>query len=447
MKKNRLYPFLIVFFVLALVLVFYKYYDRKDQQENASYGLLPRKGTDTANREWKEVQTKSNLLMTALQNEPNDIKAGLSLAALYIQEARVTGNHLYYDKAAMKYINNVLKIDSSNFNALVFKSLIYLSQHHFAEGLETANKAKKVNPYNAYVYGLMVDANIELGQYDSAVANADRMVAIRPDLTSYARVSYIREIFGDYKGSIDAMRMAVTAGGPGDENTEWTRVQLGQLYEKTGNFPRADTLYQSALNLRPNYPYALAGLGRIAMEAKNYPKAIEYFEKANALISDNGIKEELTDAYRLAGDEKKATATAEKNIEELAKDAQAGDDDETIGHYSDRELAYAYLKVNNPGKALEHAMLEYNRRPGNIDVNEAVAWVLYKKGDFTKALPYIETALRTKSKNPILLCRAALIYAKAGNVQQAKSLLQQTFLDNPYIGELLRKEVASVVQM
>ena len=38
--------------------------------------------------------------------------------------------------------------------------------------------------------------------------------------------------------------------------------------------------------------------------------------------------------------------------------------DESIGHYSDRELAYAYLAVNDKDKALAHAMMEYNRRPG-----------------------------------------------------------------------------------
>ena len=69
----------------------------------------------------------------------------------------------------MKYINDVLNLDSLNFNGLVFKSLIYMSQHHFADGLVIAHKAQQVNPYNAYVYGLLVDGNVEMGNYDSAV--------------------------------------------------------------------------------------------------------------------------------------------------------------------------------------------------------------------------------------------------------------------------------------
>ena len=74
-------------------------------------------------------------------------------------------------------------------------------------------KHSSVNPYNAYVYGLLVDGNVEMGNYDTAVSYADKMVSVRPDLTSYSRVSYLREIFGDYAGSIKAMQMAVEAGG------------------------------------------------------------------------------------------------------------------------------------------------------------------------------------------------------------------------------------------
>ena len=444
MKKNQLYILLVLVSVVAVSAILYAYNKKASEKENTIYTLQRRKGIEQGNKEWEAVRKQSNVLLDALKQEPTNVKANLSLAALFIQEARASGNHMYYDAAALKHINRVLSTDSANFNALVFKSLIYLSQHHFADGLQTAHKAQKVNPYNAYVYGLMVDANVEMGNYDSAIANADKMVSVRPDLTSYSRISYVREILGDYPGAIEAMRMAVTAGGPGDENTEWTRVQLAQLYEKTNNFGKADTLYQSSLNLRPNYPFAIAGLGRVALAAKDYNKAIAYFERADSFIVDNSIKEELVDAYRLAGQTAKADKVAEDLIESLAKDANAGNKDESIGHYGDRELAYAYLKIGKTDKAVEHAMLEYNRRPENIDVNETVAWALYKKGEFAKAIPYIKTALRTKSKNPVLLSRAALIYNKAGDQAQANALLQNINVSNPYVGADLQNELKTL---
>lgn len=446
MKKNQVYIICLIVFVAAVIGIVFNYNRKEKEKEDTVYTLLPRKGTAANSAEWKDVKKKADVLFTALQQDPNDMNASVKLAALYIQEARETGNYMYYDQAAMKYVNNILKTDSTNFNALVYKSLLYLSQHHFAEGLAAAQKAQKVNPYNAYVYGLMVDGYLEMGQYDSAVANADRMVAIRPDLTSYSRVSYLREIFGNYKSAIDAMKMAAEAGGQGDEHTEWTRVQLGNLYEKTGDYKNAENLYSISLSMRPDYPYALAGLARVAMAQNDYKKAITYYEKADSLITDNSMKEELVDIYRLTGQNKKADDAANKVIENLSQDSQAGDKDADIGHYADRELAYAYLKVNNTDKALEHAMLEYNRRPDNIDVNETVAWVYYNKGEFAKAVPYIKAALKTNSKNPVLLSRAGLIFYKSGEKEMAKSMLREAATSNSYIGSALKAETATAMQ-
>ena len=242
-EKEKYLHACIVIFCFAVAAIIIKYNYKKAVDEKKDYVLIERKGALANSDEWKQAKHSSDSLLALIKDNPTDSKSQLRLAALYIQEARVTGNYAYYDVAAMKYINDVLNLDSLNFTGLVFKSLIYMSQHHFADGLDVAHKAQQVNPYNAYVYGLLVDGNVEMGNYDSAVAYADKMVCIRPDLTSYSRVSYLREIFGDYPGAIKAMQMAVEAGGAGDEHTEWTRYQLANLYQKTGDYKKADTLY------------------------------------------------------------------------------------------------------------------------------------------------------------------------------------------------------------
>ena len=410
MKKKYIYTILLFFIAFCLCASFFRY----NVRQSTSYDLLDRKGPIADGREWQLTRTYAASLLQSLRKNPADAKSALALAAIFVQEARVTGNYVYYDKAAMKYVNDVLKADSANFDALTFKSLIYLSQHHFADGLAIAEKARTINPYNAFIYGLVVDGNVEMGNYDSAVANSDKMVSIRPDLRSYSRISYLREIYGDYPGAIQAMKMALAAGAPGDEGTEWTRIQLGKLYENTGDLTSAKMHYTIALNERPGYAYALAGLARIAVASRDYATAISLYEKAIAAVTDYSIKEELVEAYNLSGQKEKATAMANTVIDNMSKDAQSGTNDENIGHYADRELAYAYLKINDYNKALDHALLEYNRRPDNIDVNETVAWVYYCKGEYEKALPYLKIAQKTNSKNPTLLSHARLIYEKVG---------------------------------
>src|SRR6204780_406765 len=442
MKKKYIYTAFLIFAALVLCTIFLKY----KNSQSTSYDLLDRRDAASNGKEWELIQKYASTLLQSLEKNPADAKSSLALAAIFIQEARVTGNYVYYDKAAMKYVNNVLKIDSNNFDALTFKALIYLSQHHFADGLAIAEKAKQINPYNAFIYGMLVDGNVEMGNYDSAVANSDRMVSIRPDLKSYSRISYLREIYGDYPGAIEAMKMAVDAGAPGDEATEWTRVQLGHLYENTGDLKSAEMHYTIALNERAGYAYALAGLARIALGSKDYVKAISYYEQANVSVTDYSFKEELVEAYKLSGHKEKGDALANDVIKGMSKDAQSGQNDENIGHYADRELAYAYLKINNYDKALEHALLEYNRRPDNIDVNETVAWVYYCKGEYSKALPYLKVALKTNSKNPTLLCHAGLIYEKVGERALAKNQLQSALQSNPNIAEELKRESANVLQ-
>ena len=446
MKKNILYLSLIVVFIGTVGFVVLKYQRTEKSKSTKVYTLLERKGLLAKTDEWINTKRNVTLLQNKIEANPADIKSKIALANNFILEARATGNYGYYDVAAMKLANEVLELDSNNFEALTLKSLIYLSQHHFADGLATAEKARNLAPRNAFVHGVLVDGNVEMGTYDSAVLCAQQMMDIRPDLRSYARASYLREIYGDYPGAIDAMKLAIAAGAPGDEATEWSRVQLGHLYENTGDLKSAEMNYQIALNDRPGYMHAYAGMARLAIAQKDYDKAIGFYKQAANDAVEGAFREELATVYFLSGQKEKANELTGLLIDDLNKNAQAANTDESIGHYADKELAYAYLSVNNYDKALEHALLEYNRRPKNIEVNETVAWVNYKKDAVDKALPFISEALKTNSKNPTLLCRAGLIYLKAGDKEKAKQLLKEGTQNNPNINYQLKAEAINAMQ-
>jgi tetratricopeptide (TPR) repeat protein len=403
-------------------------------------------GNISTTSEWLNSKKAMQGLLDNIAKNPKDYKSMVALTEDYIQEARVTGDYAYYDKASLELLGKVLKNNPKNFDALTLKALILLSQHHFSDALDVGNQAVTINPYNAFIYGVLDDANLELGRYDSAIKMADKMTSIRPDLRSYARISYLREIFGDIPGAISAIKLAVSAGYPGLEQTEWARMILGHLYEIEGQVDSAQMVYQKALLERPDYPFAIAGLGRIEKEKGNYPEAIKYFEKAKDLIVEYSFKDELTDLYRLNNEPSKGDQSAQDVIDELG--GNLGDESQSIhGHYADKELAYAYLKTNpaDLDKALKHALVEYDRRPDNIDVCEAVAWVRYKRGEYAQADTLINKALRTHSRNPVLLCHAGLIKVKAGEVTQGEALIKTAVEQDPYFDINLRKEAAPYI--
>lgn len=433
--KKYLYPsLLLVFGLLAAAILYFKKPALRTPELKARHGDL------SAGKEWLNTKAAIEGLLAKLRTNPKDQKSRLLLAQAYMQEARVTGDHPYYDGAAMQLLEEVLQAEPENFEALCCKASLCLTQHHFAQGLGIAEQAQKINPNSGFVYGLLTDANVEMGHYNEAVKMADKMNALRPDLPAYARVSYLREIYGDVAGAIQAMDMATKAGYTGLEQTEWTRVALGHLYEVSGDTARAHGYYQMALAARPGYAYGLAGLGRIAAARKDYATAIKYYQQARITVKDYAFTDELTDLYRLNGQAGESKKMADESIDMLASAAKEADSNEQMGHYADRELAYAYLKTNEPDKALEHAKIEYARRPDNIDVNETMAWVLYKRGQYAEAQKYMTVARRTGSQNPVLLCRAGLILSKLGKTAEGQVLIEKSLKTAPYLNAEVEAE-------
>ena len=441
MKKRYTYLAILFLFAIASGFIILKYQRDRDRKESELFEIIPRKGNSVQSSEWVQSKKISAKLIRKIKSDPSDIKSRIALAAIYLQEARSSGNFSYYDRAALNCVNTVLKKDADNFEALTFKAMIFLSQHHFAEGLKLATQIQKTYSYSAFVHGILLDANVELGNYKAALDDADKMVSIRPDIRSYSRISYLREIYGDIPGAIEAMKLAVDAGSPGSESAEWVRVQLGKLYEQLGDMRYAEMHYTISLDNRPGYPYALAGLARIATYKKDYQKAIELYERADSSSNDYSFKEGLVEVYKLTGKEELSLRLANEIVDEMEKAARATTKGDSTGHYADKEMAYAYLAIANYDKAIEHALLEYNRRPNNIDANETVAWAYYNKKDYPKAESYITAALQTGCQNPILLCHAGLIYAKMGDRPGARNYFQQALSKDPVISLLLKQQV------
>ena len=321
MKKKYWYIMLLVFFAATVSFVVIKYKNKQQAEKDTSYTLLPRKDNSN-NAEWLAAKQNADKLINKIKADPGDTKSAIALVNAYIMEARISGNISYYDKAAMKTVEDVLTKEPGNFEALMLKALIQLSQHHFADGLATATTAVNINPNNAFVYGLLVDANVEMGNYDAALDAADKMVTIRPDLRSYSRIAYLREIYGDYPGAVSAMKLAVESGVPAEESTEWCRTQLGRLYENMGEINKASFQYNLSLAARPGYAYALAGLGRIASYEKKYDSAVYYYQQAQNVVTDLGVKENLAIAYSNAGQPEKASALNKEVIDEMNKNAR-----------------------------------------------------------------------------------------------------------------------------
>ena len=353
-------------------------------------------------KEWDAVQNQYAKNSNALKKNPNDNNAKLELAHLFIKEARVTGEHGHYYPAALKLLNSVLddtdpeKSKNTEFLALLTKAGVQLSLHDFKDALETGEKAVALNPRNAQIYGVLVDANVELGNYEKAVGLADKMVNIKPDIRSYSRVSYLREIYGDIDGAKKAMHLAVEAGYPGLEETSWAMLTLGDIYNKYGDSKSAEKIYETILAQRENYPFAIAAIGDIALENKDYDLAEEKLDEAIDIIPEVGFAISLAHLYKEQGREKELAEIKSEILEML-------EDDVVNGHNMNMEYASMYKDLyDDPNTALEYMQKEYEKRPKNIDVNKMMAEIYMHLNDSDLAERYKSAAFITNAVHPEL---------------------------------------------
>jgi len=398
-----------------------------------------------------------------IKANPKDYASRLKMADLFIVEARATGNYGHYYPAAVKMIDGVLADNPTSkddlFRAYTSKAVILLSLHKFSKAKEMGEKALALNPYNSRVYGILADANVELGNYGEAIVMADSMVAKRPDLRSYSRVSYMRELHGDIAGAKKAMEMAVKAGYPGHEETSWSQVTLGHLYENYGDLESAEKLYQLALQERENYPFALSGLASVHLRKKNYDSSITLLKEAIKIRPEPAFYEDLAYVNMCKADKEAFEATKKDAFVALRglseddhkdedgtvhthengegahshDDSAAKDNEHGHSHETGLEMAKLYLKLTDDyEEALHHILHEYSIRPKNIEVNEVLAEVYYRSGKYDLAEEHFNTAMATNIKDPELLLLGGLIHAKTGDKAKAKSLIAESMELNPY---------------
>ena len=376
---------------------------------------------DLSYEEFTKIREKFNKLSSAYNANNGDFDNLVKLAEIYIYEARVTGEHPYYYGAALKTLDELIAQKASltpdqHFTALFYKSTVQLSQHKFNDALVTGKQALAINNPNSGIYGVLVDANVEIGNYSEAVKYCDKMMSIRPDLRSYSRISYLREIYGDVPGSRQSMKLAINAGAPYSEYKCWTIVTMGKLYEDNNMLDSAAAYYQFATEERENYPFGIAGLASVAAKRGDYAKADSLYAKALKVLPEISFSIARAKIYQKQG----RTEEMNKMVAEIETMFK---EDIASGHNMNLEYAQFLNDFRHDyTKALTLAKEEYKKRPNNIDVNRVLAFTYYAKGDYANASRHADIAMKTNKQDADLYCIAGLAKKDAKLIKKSFKL-------------------------
>lgn len=370
--------------------------------------------------------------LKAIEKAPASANAYNNLAVVYIRKARETGDFSLNTKAEFA-VKKALEIEPANASARKLQASLYLTFHKFQEALKLGTELQKDYPKDAFVYGVLTDANAELGNYTEAVDAAQNMVDLKPNTSSYARVAHLRSLHGDHEGAVEMYKLAARTADPMDKEAQsWCLVQLGDELWKYGKYAEAENVYDEALQNFPNYHLAIAGKARARAAQDDFENAAKIAGDALNRVPNVETAILLGDIYTKQGDAEKA-----KQQYDLVEVIE-----QKIGVNNDQKrLAMLWADHDTRlDEALTIAEREHGMRK-DIFTADALAWVLYKKGNFEEAKKASDEAMRLKTDDARILYHAAMIENAIGDKKEAAKLLQKTLRTNPKF-DLLQAEIA-----
>jgi tetratricopeptide (TPR) repeat protein len=363
--------------------------------------------------------------------------AWTELGDALMQKARETADSDYYRHAERSY-RKALALEPRRLGATVGMAWVLSCRHEFEQSADWATKAVALDPRDSRAYGLLGDAAAETGDYDAALKHYQKMLDVRPDVSSYSRGAHLLYLTGDVRKATWLMGKALDTGAAYAENRAWCQAQLARMQFDTGALMAAEQLAAEAEGAAGNNAHVLIVRGMVKAARKDYDGAIDCYQKAAAVAPQHEALVALGDLYALTGKEEEAG----KQYDLLEKIHQIN---KANGVRGDVQMARFYADHDrNLAEALRLAEEEYKTRK-NVAVTDTLAWCLYKNERYEEAKAVSAKALAHKTPDASILYHSGMIYAKLGNRVAAQKQLYRALSINPYFHPIHTKLAADAL--
>jgi tetratricopeptide (TPR) repeat protein len=331
-----------------------------------------------------------------IAQHPSKAQGYNDLAMALARRARETADPSHYDQAE-KALAQSRKLAPGNLETDRIDVWILLGKHEFARALEKAQALNRKVPDDVMTYGMLVDAYVELGEYDKAEDAAQWMINLRPgSVPALTRTAYLRELFGDVEGALESMTEALEQI-PARESEEraWVLTHMAHLHLLAGRVERAQALAEEALKLFPDYHYALAELAKVHERRGNQARAAQLLADRFRVAPHPENLFAWGEALARAGRTSEARSRLQE-FERLARAEMNGPDN------ANRELAL-YL-VDHAKRAADAVQIMEREMAWRRDVHtlDVYSWALYAVGRKDEARRHIAEAIKIGTIDPTI---------------------------------------------
>ena len=373
------------------------------------------------------IQKPLESIILTLRKSSDRFENWITMGDLVAQIQRNTGEERYYYNAELIY-REALRLKPDSVEALTGMAWVTGGRHEFLKSIEWANQAITIDIDCAIAYGILGDASLELGNYDAALDHYQRMMDIKPDLSSWSRGAHLLWIMGDKSKAQWLMNKAIHAGAPFAENTAWCKARLATMLFQDGAILAAQDTIQSLMDSGSKNRHILSIAAKIATAKKEFSKATDYYQQILSLGSNQEALTGIGDLLVLQGLPDQAETYYQKVEDMHQKQVSSGSHDH---HFMAKFFA-------DHDRSLIEAlrMSEEHKLTKNVYEADTLAWVYYKNGHITKAIEAIKQALRHNTPDAEIHYHAGLIASAYGDLTSAQKHLDKALQMNPNFNPL-----------
>lgn len=366
-------------------------------------------------------------LQERLVRLPDDWDAWATLGSAYVAQAQQSADTTLYSRADEAFATSLEIRPEDNAPALIGQGTLAASRHDFVTALKLGQQAQRLNASSPATHGLLVDALIELGRYDEAVTELQRMVDLRPDVASFTRVSYYRELTGDTEGARVALEQAGRfAFSPAD--SAFVEQYLAELAFNQGDLDQAAVHVEAGLRHAPRSPRLLAVRAQVQAATGDVDAALASYREATTRLPEPGYLIAYGELLQSQGRDAEASEQYAV-VDAVAQLFRAA------GADPDLELALYDADHGRPDAALELAEREWQIRK-SVHTEDAYAWALHVNGRSEEALEHALAADALGGSNALFAFHRGMIEKSLGLQEQARASLQEALAINPHFSPL-----------
>jgi tetratricopeptide (TPR) repeat protein len=274
---------------------------------------------------------------------------------------------------------------------------------------------------------LKADINFQEGRYLDSKNGYERVIEENRTWDNLVRLAYFKAKMGEEAGAEQLYAQAeeeITAKEM--RSYAWVELQRGLLDLSHGRYAETEVHYHRAAEAYSGYWLIDEHLAELLGAQGKFDEAVMLYEAVVDRLPKPELQQAIGELYTLMDKPGQAQPWLDKALAAYGESVQRGD----VHYY--HHLADFYADVRENGtEAVKWARKDLELRQ-NFAAEGALAWALYRSGDFAEALDLVEKALSSGVREARLLYHAAMIHLAAGRSEASKQLLEEAVQINPH---------------